>query len=123
VISFNYRHRTQTKAIVCHVLTGLPESLTVWDVEALFRGLGFQTHPFHFIALANGDLEDGRDVRVEGGFFPDTIDIAVLCSSGEPTPTQQTNLNDLVQALLLDHPSEKLTVVTMNEQFRNSATA
>jgi len=122
-MSLNYRHRAQTKAIVCHVLTGLPENVTVRDIEAIFRGLGFLSHPFHFIALANGDLEDGRDVRAVGGFFLNTIDIAVLCSSDVPTPTQQTNLNDLIQALLLDHPSEKLEVITMNEQFRNTATA
>ena len=125
MISLNYRHRSQTKAIVQHILTDLPESVTGQDVESIFRGLGMFRSPFHFIQLPDGSIEDGRDVRAVGGFFQDSIDIAVLCVDQEPSARQRNRLDDLVAALLLDHPpNARPRIVTIHErQFSNSATA
>jgi hypothetical protein len=125
MISTSYRPRTHTRVIVQHVLSDLPESLTERDVDAIFRSLGLCSSPFHFIQLPNGDIEDGLDVTAVGGYFHDSIDIAVLCVGQEPSTAQQENLNDLIQALLMDHPLDaQPDVIRIHEQqFGNRATA
>ena len=84
----SYRKRDQTRMIVVHLLKNVPETLSESDLNDLYRGLGVFNSPFHFILLPNGEIEDGRDVTVVGGYLLDTLDIAVLCGA-EPLATQQ----------------------------------
>ena len=105
--STSHTTRERTRVIIQHVLTDCPKSLTKHEVHEIFRSFGLPASPFHFIQLPNGDIEDGRDVRTIGGYFQDSIDIAVLCVSRQPSTVQQANLNDLIQALLMDHPLDQ----------------
>ena len=119
-----YPKRHKTKLIVVHILKDMPETITESDLSNLFLGFGLPIMPFHFVVAPNGDIEDGRDVTVVGGYQPDTLDIVLLCEDA-PSSVQKSSLHDLIAALMEDFPwLERPEVkVVAEEHFRRTAIA
>jgi hypothetical protein len=119
-----YLKRHKTNFIVVHILKDIPETITESDLSNLFLGFGLPGMPFHFVVAPNGDIEDGRDVTVVGGYQPDTLDIVVLCEDA-PSSEQESSLRDLIAALMQDFPwSERPEVkVVAEEHVRRRAIA
>ena len=122
LVPFDTRSRQETTRIVIHLLPNRFETARFRDIDLVFREMGILESPFHFIQTSDGEIHDSRDVKIVGGFSADSIDVAVLCDGGTPTFQQQSNLRDLVAALLQDYPEEKqLEVLTAIHEFRNTA--
>ena len=122
LVPFDTRSRQETTRIVIHLLPNLSDTASFRDIDLVFREMGILESPFHFIQTSDGEIHDSRDVKVVGGFSADSIDVAVLCDGGTPTSQQQSNLRDLVEALLQDYPAEEqLEVLTAIHEFRNTA--
>jgi len=116
-----YPKRYQTELIVVHVLKNIPETVTERDLADVFQGFGLRSTPFHFVVFPNGDIEDGRDVTDVGGYLLDSLDVAVLCGES-PSSVQESCLEDLIGALLLDFPwtgRPKVKIIE-EERFQNT---
>ncbi len=63
------------------------------------RKSGHPDSGLHLLVRHNAEVEKGRPHEVVGGFFPNAIEISVICKGEEPTDQQSEVIQILVNHL------------------------
>lgn len=108
-MAIEFTPRLKTDRIVIYTRRNQPD-IGVYNLDIMQRRLNRRPDSgYHFVIRHNADIEKGRDHNVVGGFFPNCIDINVICKGDEIDEGQFATLNALVIELNKLYPEATLT--------------
>ncbi len=95
-----YVKRTKTDLINVSIRKNQPD-LGIYNLDIMSRRKTGRTDSgYHLVIRHDADVEKGRPHDVVGGWFPNAIEINVICAGEEPTEKQTEVLNILIEHLI-----------------------
>lgn len=103
-MAIEFTPRTKTELITISIRTNQPD-IGIYNLDIMNRRLNRRMDSgYHFVVRHNGDIEKGRPHQVVGGFFPNRIDINVICKGYEMTDVQTQTVRALTDHLKTLYP-------------------
>ncbi len=88
--------RTRTDVINVHIKRNQP-NLGIFNLDIQRRrSTGHPDSGYHLVVCQNSDVEKGRPHHVVGGWFPNAIEIIVICKDDEMTEQQELVVETLI---------------------------
>jgi hypothetical protein len=107
-MGIEFTPRLKTDRIVVHVRRNQPD-MGIYNLDIMQRRSNRRPDSgYHFVIRHNADIEKGRPHDVVGGFFPNCIDINIICKGDDMDELQTLTLNSLVNHLNLIYPEAQL---------------
>ncbi len=103
-----YAARTKTDLINIHIRINQPDH-SLFNLDIMSRRKTKRPDSgYHLVVRWNAEIEKGRPHNVVGGWFPNAVEIIVICEGEGPSPLQTDSINALTDHLTKLYPEASI---------------